>query len=173
MSLHRRELIRRAAAAGTAAWIAPSVVGMDSAAAMVSCPGTATNFSFGTQFAYIAGLNCNNRRGGGYNCADTPRTTTRGTVFNLPGLLSHTTLTITGLLQLTGGWESSGNAEDMFMIHLDGVRIFCNDNLLDGLFNVSLTVPHTACDAVVQMTACVTDPGNENWRYFGLNMSVA
>ena len=173
MSLHRRELIRRAAAAGTAAWIAPSVIGMDSAAALVSCPGTTTSFNFGTEFNPIFGLACNNRGAGGYNCADMPRTTTRGRVFDLPGLATHTTLTITGLLVLAGGWENSGTAEDMLMIHLDGTRIYCSDALTDGPLSVSLTVPHTECDARVQITACVTDPGSENWRYFSLVMSVA
>ncbi len=172
MTLHRRELLRKAAATGAVAWIAPSIIGIDSAAAMVSCPGTAESFDFGTS-ANIAGLACDNRGVGGYNCSDSPPTTTRGTSFSLPDLVSHTTLTITCTLQFVGGWDPTGDDEDLFMIHLDGSRIFCSDSIINSTIAVSLTVAHTACDATVEMTACVAGAGNEQWRYSDLVMSVA
>jgi hypothetical protein len=172
MSLHRRELIRRAATAGAVAWVAPSIVGIDRAAAMVSCPGSTTSVSFGDS-GNIAGLACDNRGTGGYNCADVPATTTRGTAFSLPDLVSHTTLTIAGTLQFIGGWDMSGDQEDMFMIHLDGVQIYCSDNLSNSTISINLAVAHTACAATVQMTACVAGQGNEQWRYRNLVISVA
>lgn len=170
----RRTMLAGAAAAGVGVWIAPAMASIDAAAAFGSCPGTTTAWNFGSS-GNMRGLRCNNRGGAGYDCDDVPPTTTRGPAFALTDMATHTQVTITGTLTAVGGWESGGRFEDMMMVHLDGVRIFCTDNLSNGNPNavLNLTVAHTLCTGTLEITACVTGPSQERWRYTNLAVTAS
>jgi hypothetical protein len=175
MHIARRALLRRVAVGGAAVWVAPSILRVDAAGAVPSCPGATSSWSFPatpTPTPYNE-LGCENTGPGGYRCnEDAAGITTRGPTFMLTDVASHSNLSISFDLVHAGTWDSSGTIEDLFMVHVNGVLVFCFDDIgLAGTTPISIMVANTDCDISFTLTGCSTG-ADEEWGHGVISVTV-
>ena len=150
-------------------WVAPAIMHLDSAAAMASCPGVQTVYTFANASG-LAGVDC-----GTNVCSGEPSTTGAVSLGAMTGMASHTTLTVTGSVAVAVQPPSNPPNRDMILVLLDGVIIDCIDgiNSSNSIALNTVVSDHSSCTGTLSLLGCVTNTATETWSYSGITVTLS